>query len=74
MSVIAINAQIAIGEGQPPSRIVPPRSSTPFNSRSLKITRCGVPELNSVESAPSSPHTLRANSITSVCMPRQIPK
>ena len=34
----------------------------------------GVPLLNSVESAASSPHTLRAYSMTSVCIPRQMPK
>ena len=35
---------------------------------------CGVAGSNSLELAPSSPHTLRANSMTAHCRPRQMPE
>ena len=38
------------------------------------MTGCGVSGSNSLEFAPSSPATWRANSTTATCMPRQIPR
>ena len=38
------------------------------------ITGCGVCGSNSVEFAPASPHTSRANSMTAQCSPRQRPR
>ena len=60
--------------GWAPSRIVPPLSVIVFCSSSRQITGCGVSLSNSVEWAPARPQTLRANSITAHCMPRQMPK
>ena len=57
-----------------PRRIVPPRSSTSFCSGSRSITGYGVSGSISVELAPSSPTTCRANSETATCMPRQMPR
>src|SRR3954447_6428725 len=57
-----------------PSRIVPPRSSTSFCSGSRSITGNGVSGSISVELAPSSPQTCRANSETATCIPRQMPR
>ena len=53
---------------------MPPWSSTPVCSLSSEITGCGVCALNSVELAPMRPSTLRANSMTMICMPRQTPR
>ena len=39
MTVDEAKLSAASLQGQLPSRMVPPNSSTPFNSRSLKITR-----------------------------------
>ena len=60
--------------GCAPSRIVPPLSVIVFCSSSRQITGCGVFLSNSVECAPSRLHTLRPNSITAHCMPRQRPE
>ena len=53
---------------------MPPRSSTSFCSGSRSITGYGVSGSISVEFAPSSPTTWRANSETATCMPRQMPR
>ena len=70
--------------GCAPRRIVPPRSdaasrrsiapSFPLHSVTSAMTGCGVPGLNSVLSAPSSPAQWRAYSITATCIPRQMPR
>ena len=64
----------AISTACAPRRIVPPRSSTSFCSGSRSITGYGVSGSISVEFAPSSPTTWRANSETATCMPRQMPR
>ncbi len=38
------------------------------------ITGCGVRSSTSLELASASPQTLRAYSITAICMPKQMPK
>ena len=53
---------------------MPPRSSTSFCSGSRSITGYGVSGSISVEFAPSSPQTWRANSETATCIPRQMPR
>ena len=53
---------------------MPPRSSTSFCSGSRSITGNGVSGSISVELAPSSPTTWRANSETATCIPRQMPR
>ena len=60
--------------GWAPSRIVPPLSVIVFCSSSRQMTGWGVSLSNSVELARCSPSTLRANSATAHCMPRQMPK
>ncbi len=60
--------------GSAPSRIVPPMSLISFCSGSRSITGNGVSGSISVEFAPSIPATLRANSETATCMPRQMPR
>src|SRR5215212_8346135 len=62
-----------IWHGQWPRRIVPPMS-TPTWSGMMSMTGCGVSCSNSVELAISNPAALRANSITSICIPRQRPR
>ena len=54
--------------------MVPPIWSTSFCSSIKWITGCFVPGSNSTELALFSEHTLRANSATAICIPRQIPK
>ncbi len=49
-------------------------SVTFFCSGSRSMTGCGVAGSNSLELAPSRPHTCRANSITAHCRPRQMPR
>ena len=60
--------------GSAPSRIVPPISETSFCSGSRSTTGNGVSGSNSAELAPSIPATVRANSTTAICIPRQIPR
>ncbi len=60
--------------GSAPSRIVPPMSCSSFCSGSRSTTGYGVSGSNSEELAPSIPAMWRANSITAICMPRQMPK
>ena len=61
--------------GWAPSRIVPPLSVIVLLLvQAGKSPDAAVSLLNSVEWAPARPTTLRANSITAHCMPRQMPK
>jgi hypothetical protein len=54
--------------------MVPPSCFTFFCSSMRLMTGCGVALSNSVLVAPFKPQTLRANSMTAICMPRQMPK
>ena len=73
-----------MGHDCAPKRIVPPKSEASsrfsvlpeasFHSAIKPTIRCGVCGLNSVLLASFKPATLRANSITANCIPRQIPK
>ena len=53
---------------------MPPFSVTPRWSAIRSITGWAASGSNSVELAPLSPQTFRANSTTASCMPRQMPK
>lgn len=56
-----------------PSRMVPPLCVVEPSGMNT-TTGAGVAASNSAELASARPSTLRANSITAICMPRQMPR
>ena len=72
--VFAATDPSARTHGYEPSRIVPPFCVRPFCVVMRSITGCGVSGFTSVELAPFKPQTWRANSITAICIPKQMPK
>ncbi len=56
-----------------PRRMVPPLCVVEPSGMKT-TTGVGVAASNSVELASARPSTLRANSITAICMPRQMPR